>query len=192
MNPRRVALVLAAAAAAVILLLRLFGADDSTAPTSAATSAAAPPAGSTAAAAQAGLAATTATSPAADPAVPDDIDDDSLNDPDPASGGTARVDTAGAADAAARFARDWTRHTGTDATSWAPRLAALSTPTLAGKLRGIDPAVVPADKVTAAPQVTATPGGADASITTDTGTLRLTLVHQGRWQVDTLDWSPAR
>ncbi|GAB1646807.1 hypothetical protein [Krasilnikovia sp. MM14-A1259] len=185
MNPRRVALVLAVAAAAVIAVLRLAGPDDVPAPPAAVTSAS-PPAGGTATAVQTPAAAA-ATSPAAratPPATtsPDDIDDDSTHD----------LDTAAAAAAATRFARSWTRHTGTDATSWAPRLAALSTPVLAGKLRHADPAGVPATTVTGTPQITALPGGADARITTDAGTLHLTLLYQGRWLVHALDWIPAR
>ncbi|RZU46670.1 hypothetical protein EV385_6747 [Krasilnikovia cinnamomea] len=187
MNARRVALVLAIAAAAVIGLLRLAGTDDAPAPSAAMTSAPLPTGGT----------ATAVETPSADAAIssparvtppvaatisPDDIDDDSTHD----------LDTAAAAAATSRFARSWTRHTGADATSWAPRLAALSTPVLAGKLRHADPAGVPADKVTRTPQITAIPGGADARITTDAGTLHLTLLYQGRWLVHTLDWIPAR
>ncbi|WP_430787131.1 hypothetical protein [Actinoplanes sp. G11-F43] len=181
-NPRRLLALLAALTAAVLLLLRINTAPAATTP---ALTAPAATATATATAADPGAGAA-AVSPTASDA--DYIDDDSLYAPDP------HADIAGAAAVADRFARAWTRHTGSDATTWATRLTALATPTLAGALPGIDPAVVPADTVTAAPTLTATLGGADASIPTDAGTLRLTLIEQtgGGWKVDTLDWEPAR
>jgi hypothetical protein len=187
-NPRRVLALLIAVAAAVILIIRIAGPEPAAAPATAVTSTPPPGPGDPAAA---GAPATPPASPdgqAADPGpAPDDIDDDSLHEPD----ATPAAIPGDPAAAAARFARAWTRHTGPDAAGWADRLAALSTPTLAGKLRGIDPQVVPADTVTGKPQITATVGGADASIATDAGTLQLTLVHQGRWKVDTLGWTPS-
>lgn len=186
-NPRRVLALLIAVAAAVIIVIRIAGPEPAASPAVAVSSTPPGPGDPAAAGAPATLPASPddqATRPA--PA-PDDIDDDSLHEPD----ATPTAIPGDPAAAAARFARAWTRHTGPDAASWADRLADLSTPTLAGKLRGIDPQVVPADTVTGKPQINATVGGADASIATDAGTLQLTLVHQGRWQVDTLGWTPS-
>lgn len=176
-NPRRLLALLAALTAAALLILRT---------TTAAPVPGAGPPRTVAPATTTTTAAAAAARPASSDA--DYIDDDSLYAPDP------HTDLAGAAAVADRFARAWTRHTGTDAASWAARLTALATPALAGTLPGIDPAVVPADTLTGPPALTATLGGADASIPTDAGALRLTLIeHPDRgWKVDTLDWEPTR
>jgi hypothetical protein len=67
------------------------------------------------------------------------------------------------------------------------------TPTLARELSGVDPAGVPASRVTGKPSLI--PLGAtvaDVLIPVDSGTLRLRLVVlEDRWLVDGVDWKRA-
>lgn len=178
MNPRRLLAVLAIAAAAVLLVVRLAGsgAGDPSAAAASSPAATLTTVEPTLADPTAGAATPTLSSPAVSRG--------------PSSAAPASFDTAGATAAAAGFAKAWVRPT--DPSGWTARLTALSTPELAGKLQAANPATVPASTIIGAPQITATPAGADASITTDTGTLRLALVRHGHWQVDTVDWTPAR
>lgn len=178
---RRLLALLAAIAATLLLLMRIPGHDTPPATTASGT---APPAATTAAAGTSGAGRPV---PARTGRAPE-LGDDSLRDlgaPPPALPGDPGA-------AAAAFAAAWTRHTGADAVTWTDRLTALATPALARKLPGIDPHTVPADTVTGPPQLTPTPGGADATIATNAGTLQLTLRHldpPGQWRIDTLGWT---
>lgn len=192
---RRVLALMVALAAAIVIIIRL-ATPDSTDPDAATadpartplTSVATPAAGggdpSAAAVATPGNTGAATAPPEHDPNV---IDDDSTRDGEPGTAGGTGDPTS----VATAFAQAWTRHTGPDAGTWAERVGARSTPSLAGKLRPVDPAVVPADTVTGAALVTATTTWADAVIPTDAGTLRLTLIYTGRWHVNTLDWQRA-
>jgi hypothetical protein len=87
------------------------------------------------------------------------------------------------------FAGDWLDRTA-EADAWYAALLANATPTLAAKLKGVDPVVVPADRLTG--PATVVPRGSglvEVSYPVDSGTLLLRLVvGEGRWLVDGVDW----
>lgn len=93
-----------------------------------------------------------------------------------------------------RVARDfldaWLR-SDLPADRWHAGLSPYATPALAAKLDGVDPAGVPAQRVTDEPTVI--PRSTDATavrIPVDSGTVELRLVVTGgRWLVDGVDWS---
>ncbi|HZN20506.1 MAG TPA: hypothetical protein VFB84_20300 [Micromonosporaceae bacterium] len=91
---------------------------------------------------------------------------------------------------AAAFAAAWTDHRGVSNAAWVARLKPHATPELVAKLAGVDPAGVPADRVTGAVQLL--PRGeqlVEAVVPVDSGTLRLRLTApDGRWFVDGVDW----
>lgn len=195
---RRVLALMVALAAAIVIIVRLATpdsakpADVSAEPARTAVTSVPTPAAAVNDPTTAAVATPSNASAATDPHThdPNVIDDDSARDAEP--GPTGR--TGGAGDptsVATAFAEAWTRHRGPDAGTWTERVSALSTPSLAGKLRDVDPAVVPADTVTGPALVTATTGWADAAVPTNAGTLRLTLIYTGKWHVNTLDWQRA-
>jgi hypothetical protein len=90
---------------------------------------------------------------------------------------------------AGAFAADWVaRHVPADV--WHARLAERATPELARKLSGVDPAAVPAERVTGQPVLI--PHAAtivDVVIPVDSGKLRLRVIAaDDRWLVDGVDW----
>jgi hypothetical protein len=91
---------------------------------------------------------------------------------------------------AAAFATNWVRHTGVSPSAWHQRLRPQMTTALADELSGVDPAVVPAERITGPPTVI--PLGATVAevvIPVDSGKLRLRVVATaGRWLVDGVDW----
>lgn len=199
MNPRSVLALLVAVTAAVVLLLRLPGQQEPTSPAAEVAAPQAPLSGVVTPQPQLTGVETPATptgeTSADAPPHTGDLDDDAAVHDDAAGRRRpepAATSPAESAAAAAAFAAAWTRHDGADARTWATRLSALSTATLTAKLAAVDPDVVPADAVTGTPVVTLTiPGTAHASVPTNAGTLRLSLLHTDRWRVDTLDWTPA-
>ncbi|MEV0152605.1 hypothetical protein AB0H57_02535 [Micromonospora sp. NPDC050686] len=90
---------------------------------------------------------------------------------------------------AERFATAWLGG-GRDADEWQAAMRPLSTPALTEKLRGADPAGVPAERVTGAPTLLPrTETTVEVTVPLDLGRLRLTLVGpDGRWLVDEVDW----
>lgn len=94
---------------------------------------------------------------------------------------------------AAAFAADWVAATGASPAAWLSRLRPRVTPALAGELSGVDPAGVPATRITGPPSVIPHgPSVADVLIPVDSGTLRLRLRLLGdRWLVDGIDWKRA-
>jgi hypothetical protein len=90
----------------------------------------------------------------------------------------------------AAFATDWMASAGRSPVSWVNRLRPRMTPELTQELSGVDPAGVPATRLTGAPTVI--PRGAriaDVLVPVDSGTLRLRLVLLAdRWLVDGVDW----
>ncbi|GIF76595.1 hypothetical protein Asi02nite_61130 [Asanoa siamensis] len=87
------------------------------------------------------------------------------------------------------FAKAWLNRTA-KADAWHAALAAHATATLETKLEGVDPVVVPAERLTG--QATVVPQGtglAEVSFPVDSGILVLRLVvEKGRWLVDGVDW----
>lgn len=90
------------------------------------------------------------------------------------------------------FAAAWLHHQVSEQ-AWYAALLPHSTPDLATKLSDVDPAGVPADRITGEP--TLVPRGAtfvEVSFPVDTGVLRLRLIAPGgRWLVDGVDWERA-
>ncbi|MFV2106435.1 hypothetical protein [Micromonospora sp. LOL_015] len=105
------------------------------------------------------------------------------------------VTSPGAADpptVAVAFATAWLDR-GLDAEQWHAGLRPYATEELAGKLVGVDPVAVPAERLTGEPAVI--PYGTnlvEVVIEVDSGTLRLRLTGpDGQWLVDGVDWVQA-
>jgi hypothetical protein len=94
---------------------------------------------------------------------------------------------------AAAFASAWLDHRNVTEDRWLARLRPHATQSLADKLTGVDPAGVPAERVTGALRLL--PRGesfVEAIVPVDSGTLRLLLIAtDGRWFVDGVDWERA-
>jgi hypothetical protein len=88
------------------------------------------------------------------------------------------------------FADAWLIHRDVSADQWHAALVPYSTADLAEKLVGVDPAGVPAERLTGEPVVVPqTESLVEVTIPVDTGRLRLQLVGpDGRWLVDGVDW----
>ncbi|GAB4059614.1 hypothetical protein [Catellatospora paridis] len=90
---------------------------------------------------------------------------------------------------ATKFAEQWIKHdrSGTD---WLDSLRPHSTDALVAELNGVDPAGVPADRITGAARMEALATSfVEVVIPIDAGLLRLRLVaSDGRWLVDGIDW----
>lgn len=126
--------------------------------------------------------------PSVDPEAGDDgeVEDAVEPAPSPSLSASAADPSAVAMD----FAQAWLHHAGVTPDRWLADLSPHATPALVAKLKGADPAGVPADRVTGAVQInTRDPSLVEASIPVDSGTLRLRLlVDKGRWRVDGVDW----
>lgn len=94
--------------------------------------------------------------------------------------------------AATSFAQNWINHDRA-ADAWLASLRPLCTEVLAGELSGVDPASVPADRITGQPRTVAHAStSVDVLFPIDAGLLRLRLVlAEGRWLVDGIDWERA-
>jgi hypothetical protein len=105
---------------------------------------------------------------------------------------TAYPDDAAVKAAADKFTTAWLKRALSPA-EWLAGLAPLSTETLAKSFEGVDPKVVPATRVVAAPTIVLrTDSFAQTSTLVDTGTLVLGLSrHDGRWLIDSVDWDRA-
>jgi len=115
--------------------------------------------------------------------------DDGLTSTDDASPRTSPG--APAPEAVARsFATAWLTHRDVTAEQWHDALRPLSTAELAEKLSGVDPAGVPADRLTGEPVVIPRSDSlVEVALPVDSGELRLSLVApDGRWRVDGVDW----
>lgn len=92
---------------------------------------------------------------------------------------------------ATQFLTAWLRHTNVTPAAWYAGLAPYMTTKLAGELTGVDPARVPASRITGSVTlIRHETTYVDASIPVDTGlvTLRL-LATNGRWLIDGVDWT---
>lgn len=101
--------------------------------------------------------------------------------------------TAAPAKVAKAFAQAWVDHLDVSADDWYAGLLPHCTENLAAKLSGVDPAVVPADRLTGDPTVIPyAENVVDVAIPVDSGRLRLRLTTtDGRWLVDGVDWERA-
>lgn len=121
------------------------------------------------------------------------IPDDGLAGPEPTPSPVTSPGTAAPTEVARAFAQAWVSHRNVTADRWYARLLPHCTEALAGKLSGVDPAVVPADQLTGEPTVIPyAENVADVAIPVDSGRLRLRLTAtNGRWLVDGVDWERA-
>jgi len=100
------------------------------------------------------------------------------------------VRTADALATANNFAALWIDHD-RPAKAWRDSLTPLCTKTLAGELSGVDPASVPADRITGTASLEVhADATVDVIIPIDAGKLRLRMVAQqnSKWLVDGIDW----
>jgi hypothetical protein len=109
----------------------------------------------------------------------------------PVPGSAAATDRA--VRVAESFATAWARPT-LPATTWWRGVAAYAEPGYAALLRTVDPANVPADRVTGAGSTVSTADGlVVVDVPTDAGTCRVTVADTGgtgEWKVSTHSWRP--
>ncbi|MFI7074961.1 hypothetical protein [Micromonospora sediminicola] len=125
------------------------------------------------------------TAPNAEPPGRDDHDHDVVDAPPPPAAQAAPV--------AAGFAAAWAR-SDLPAARWWPAVADYCDEDFARSLRTVDPALVPASRVTGRPRATQTPRDARAvfEVPTDAGTLTVRLAGVGgRWRVTDNDFRRA-
>ncbi|MEH0984715.1 hypothetical protein [Micromonospora sp. CPCC 205556] len=104
-----------------------------------------------------------------------------------------RAPVAAAAPAAAAFATAWARPR-LDAASWLNGVTPLCVPRFAAQLRTVDPANLPASRITGRPKATypIRGGGGQFAIPTDRGTLLVSVADvKGRWLVTGNDFTRA-
>ena len=121
------------------------------------------------------------------------VADDGLASPEPTPSPKISPGTAVPANVAKAFGRAWVNHRDVTAEEWYAGLLPHCTETLAKKLAGVDPAGVPADRLTGDPVLIPYADQiVDATIGVDSGVLRLRLTAvDGRWLVDGIDWERA-
>lgn len=119
--------------------------------------------------------------------------DDGIASPEPPPAPRLRPGTPAPQLVAQAFATAWVKHRGISAEGWHSALLPYCTDDLAQKLSGVDPMIVPADRLAGEPVVIPYAAGiVDVSIPVDSGRLRLRLVApDGRWLVDGVDWQRA-
>jgi hypothetical protein len=118
------------------------------------------------------------------------LPDDGLDSPPPAPGPSTSPGAAAPQAVATAFAQAWLNHTGVTEAQWHSAVAKYATPALSDKLAGVDPAGVPANKITGDLTVTdRAPSYVDITVPLDSGALTLRLIAtNGRWLVDGVDW----
>lgn len=121
------------------------------------------------------------------------IANDGLAAPEPTPSPKISPGTAVPATVAKAFGRAWVNHRDVTAEQWYTGLLPHCTESLAEKLAGVDPAGVPADRLTGEPVLIPYADQiVDATIQVDSGVLRLRLTAiEGRWLVDGIDWERA-
>jgi hypothetical protein len=121
------------------------------------------------------------------------IANDGLASPESTPSPKISPGTAVPATVAKAFGRAWVDHQNVTAEEWYAGLLPHCTETLAKKLEGVDPAGVPADRLTGEPVLIPYADRiVDATIQVDSGLLRLRLTAVGgRWLVDGIDWERA-
>lgn len=121
------------------------------------------------------------------------VADDGLASPEPTPSPKISPGTAVPATVAEAFGNAWVNHRDVTAEEWYAGLLPHCTETLAQKLAGVDPAGVPADRITGEPVLIPYADQiVDATIRVDSGMLRLRLTSvDGRWLVDGIDWERA-
>ncbi|MFC7278526.1 hypothetical protein ACFQS1_31495 [Paractinoplanes rhizophilus] len=120
----------------------------------------------------------------------DPKDDDSVIDSGPPPSPSTVPGRAQPEEVAYAFASAWCNHTKVTPKAWRDRLLPNATKNLADELDGVDPAGVPAERVTGRPSlVPVSATVVNAVVTMDSGKLNLRLVApDGHWLVDGIDW----
>jgi hypothetical protein len=129
-------------------------------------------------------------SPAAIAPTVSELPDDGLTSPGATPGPSTSAGAPGPTTIASDFANAWLNHATVTADQWYKAVTKYATTNLAGKLKQVDPAGVPADKITGdVALIFHSPSYVDAQVPADGGviTLRL-LATSGRWLVDGVDW----
>jgi hypothetical protein len=114
--------------------------------------------------------------------------DDGIAGPSPTT--VARPGTAAPAEVAEAFATAWVDHREVSADAWRERMRPHATETLTQLLADVDPAAVPADRITGpATTVALSDMLVEVAWPVDTGVLRLRLTApDGHWLVDWVAW----
>lgn len=122
-----------------------------------------------------------------------EVPDDSVASVPPTASPSPRTVGPAPQAVAVSFAQAWIAHQGVTATQWHTAVARYATDDLSEKLRGVDPAQVPADRITGDPSVITQAGSyVDVRIPVDSGILDLRVITvSGRWLVDGVDWGRA-
>src|SRR5581483_8141073 len=120
-------------------------------------------------------------------------EDDGVQAPESPPGPSTSPGAAAPQTLATRFLAAWLKHTNVTPDAWYAGMKKYMTDNLAGELTGVDPAGVPASRVTG--PVTLIDHDTDlveASVPVDSGVVTLRLVATGgRWLVDGVDWTRA-
>jgi hypothetical protein len=89
------------------------------------------------------------------------------------------------------FASAWVDHKNVSAKAWHDGLLPNATKRLSDELDGVDPEVVPADRVLARPSLVPVSNTVvNAMVSVDSGKLTLRLIApDGHWLVDGIDWA---
>jgi hypothetical protein len=117
--------------------------------------------------------------------------DDGVGPPDSPPAPSTSAGAATPQRLATEFLTSWLRHTNVTPDAWFAGMKKYMTTNLAGELTGVDPAGVPASRMTGpVALIDHDVNFCEASIPVDSGivTLRL-LATDGRWLVDGVDWT---
>jgi hypothetical protein len=118
-------------------------------------------------------------------------EDDGVDAPESPPGPSTSAGASAPQKVATQFLTAWLKHTDVTAEGWYAGLRRYMTAKLADELTGVDPAGVPATKVTGRVMlIDHAPNFVEASIPVDSGTVTLRLLAtDGRWLVDGVDWT---
>lgn len=119
--------------------------------------------------------------------------DDGLDSVGPAPSPVTSPGAGVPAQVAMRFVQAWLHHDGVSQGAWYAAIRPYCTDTLAAAFDGVDPADVPADRITGSSHVIAfATSYVQVEVPVDGGTVVLGLrANDGRWLVDTVDWNPS-
>jgi hypothetical protein len=118
-------------------------------------------------------------------------EDDGLGAPESPPGPSTSPGATLPGQLAIKFLTAWLRHTNVTSDTWFAGLKPYMTTNLAGELTGVDPAGVPATRITGSVTlIDHDVNVVEASIPVDSGTVTLRLLAtDGRWLVDGVDWT---
>ncbi len=116
--------------------------------------------------------------------------DDGLSAPGPTPSPSTSPGAPPPQTVATDFTRAWLAHNGVTSDAWLAGLSRYATASLRQRLKGVDPAGVPANAMNGDVSIVDhSTSYVDAVIPLDSGTLDLRLIAtEGRWLVDGVDW----